>query len=277
MPRLPLRLLPAAATPYLAVYATRFRALLQYRTAALAGLATQFFWGLIRMMIFVAFYRSATDATDIPMPLADTITYVWLGQATLLVMPWNVDRDVNEMIRSGAVGYELVRPIDLHGMWYARALAMRTAPVMLRFVPMMAVVGWIGWLQPPPTMAAGLAFGASILSAALLSAAITVFLNVTMFWTVSGEGIIRLAPGVLILCSGLIIPLPMFPAPVTAVLEWLPFAGLMDVPFRLYTGLIPASDAWWQIARQLVWTGAIVIAGRWLLSRGVRRTVMQGG
>ncbi len=62
------------AAPYLAVYATRFRALLQYRAAALAGLGTQFFWGLIRMMIYVAFFRSAADVAQIPMTLADTIT-----------------------------------------------------------------------------------------------------------------------------------------------------------------------------------------------------------
>ena len=34
--------------PYWAVLSARFRMLLQYRAAALAGLGTQVFWGLIR-------------------------------------------------------------------------------------------------------------------------------------------------------------------------------------------------------------------------------------
>jgi len=44
--------------PYLAILSARFRTLLQYRVAGLAGIGTQLFWGLIRVMIFDAFYRS---------------------------------------------------------------------------------------------------------------------------------------------------------------------------------------------------------------------------
>ena len=47
---------------YLALTAARFRVLLQYRAAAMAGIVTQLFWGLIRMMIFLAFYGSSSRA-----------------------------------------------------------------------------------------------------------------------------------------------------------------------------------------------------------------------
>ena len=50
---------------YVAVFGARFRALLQYRAAALAGLGTQVFWGLIRVMIFGAFYATAAEAAPI--------------------------------------------------------------------------------------------------------------------------------------------------------------------------------------------------------------------
>ena len=85
-----------------------YRALLQYRAAALAGFGTQLFWGFIRVMIFKAFYLSTTDSQ--PMELDDVITYVWLGQAFLVFIPWNVDREIQALIRSGAVTYELLRP-----------------------------------------------------------------------------------------------------------------------------------------------------------------------
>ena len=51
-----------AMRPYLAVLSARFRLLLQYRVAALAGFATQLFWGFIRVMIFGAFYRASAAA-----------------------------------------------------------------------------------------------------------------------------------------------------------------------------------------------------------------------
>ena len=46
--------------PYAAILGARFRMLLQYRAAAIAGLWTQIFFGLILIMIYEAFYRSSS-------------------------------------------------------------------------------------------------------------------------------------------------------------------------------------------------------------------------
>jgi len=59
----------------------RFLLLLQYRMAAIAGVCTQVFFGLVRVMIFDGFFRSSNLAH--PMSFAHTVTYVWLGQALL--------------------------------------------------------------------------------------------------------------------------------------------------------------------------------------------------
>ena len=70
---------------YTAVPSARFRTLLQYRAAALAGLGTQLFWGLIRMMIFEAFYRASTSAQ--PMTIDVVVGYVCLDQAFIVIQP----------------------------------------------------------------------------------------------------------------------------------------------------------------------------------------------
>ena len=87
--------------PYLSLLSARFRVLLQYRAAAIAGFGTQLFWGLIRMMIFQSFY----DSSSAPQPLnrADAVTYIWLGQAMLHLLPWNLDPDIRGMVRNGTV------------------------------------------------------------------------------------------------------------------------------------------------------------------------------
>ena len=97
---------------YRAILSARFRTLLQYRVAAVAGIVTQIFWGLILVMVLEAFYRSTTEPQ--PMTIEQVRTYVWLGQCFLLLLPWGVDGDIHALIRSGAVSYELVRPLDLY-------------------------------------------------------------------------------------------------------------------------------------------------------------------
>ena len=113
--------------PTLAVFlAGRFQLMLQYRTAAIAGFITQCWFGIIRILIFAAFY--ASGSAHAPMTLGNAIDYTWLGQAFLAFLPMNADPDVAEMVRTGAVAYERLRPVDTYAWWYARALALVDRP-----------------------------------------------------------------------------------------------------------------------------------------------------
>jgi ABC-2 type transport system permease protein len=83
--------------------------------------------------------------------------------------------------------------------------------------------------------------------------------------------------GTMMLFSGLIVPLPLLPEWSQTAIEILPFRGIIDLPFRLYMGHIPASEVVGVLAHQAVWTVTIVVMGRLLLARGLRRIVVQGG
>ena len=251
------------------------RSLLQYRATAVAGIATQLVFGLIMVMIYEAFYRSTT--TPMPMSLRETVAYVWLGQAMLGMFPWNVDPELRQQIRTGGVAYELLRPVDLYGLWYARAMARRSAPTLLRAVPMFIVAGLFLGLQPPPTWQCAATWAAATGGALLLSCAITTLLAITLMWTISGEGISLLVISIVSFMSGLYVPLPFFPDWLADLADVLPFRGLADIPFRLYLGHIPPSDSLPLLAHQLGWVGALILLGRLLLARGRRRLVVQGG
>jgi ABC-2 type transport system permease protein len=90
----------------------RFLLMLQYRTAAVAGFATQCWWGLLKVMVFAAFFRS-TSAHQ-PINFTQAVTYTWLGQAFLVLLPWNSDPEVVAMVRTGDVSYDRLRPLDTY-------------------------------------------------------------------------------------------------------------------------------------------------------------------
>lgn len=269
--------------PYRAFLSARFRMLLQYRAAALAGLWTQIFFGLVLLMIYEAFYSSTTARQ--PMAFAEIVSYVWLGQALLAILPWNADAEIRAMVRSGAVAYELCRPIDLYSLWYARALASRTAPTLLRAIPMgvfaaaiLPLLGLDEWrLASPPSVAAAVAFGAALVCTLLLGCALTTLVNISLLWTIGGDGAVILMTTLVTFLSGMIVPLPLFPDWAQPIVRALPFAGLVDLPFRVYTGHIPPAAVGSVLQHQIFWTIALVLFGRWLLSHGMRRVVVQGG
>lgn len=260
---------------YAAILRARFRTLLQYRAAAAAGFGTQLFWGLLRVMIFGAFYRSSTAPQ--PMSSQETVNYLWLTQAMFAMLPWSVDADVRDMIRNGTVAYEMLRPLDLYALWYSRALAARTAPTLLRAVPMFVIAGLFFGLQAPPSLAHGLAWAVATLCALLLSAAFSTLITLSLLWTISGEGVSRLVPSLVFIFSGMLLPLPLFPDWMQPLLAILPFSGIYDAPFRVYMGHIPLSRLGLALAHQLGWTLVLILLGRGLLARATHRLVVQGG
>jgi ABC-2 type transport system permease protein len=260
---------------YWAIFSARFRTLLQYRVAALAGLGTQIFFGLVRVMIFCAFYQSSTTAQ--PMTYEQVVTYIWLGQSMLLIVMYGVDADVRAMIASGTVAYEMLRPMDLYALWYTRAVALRTAPVIMRAAPMLVLASLFMGLQPPASFASGCLWVVGTLGSVLLASALATVMTISLLWTIAGDGIVRLLYSAVFIFSGSIIPLPFFPSWMQPVLNLLPFRGMADVPFRLYTGNIPPGEAASALVHQFLWTVALVCLGRWLLARGARRLVVQGG
>ena len=104
---------------YIAFFRLRFSMGLQYRSAALAGMATQFFWGTMEILMFRAFYRA--DPGAFPMTLEATCSYVWLQQAFLaLFMAWVMENEIFDSILNGNVAYELCRPVNIYNMWFSR-------------------------------------------------------------------------------------------------------------------------------------------------------------
>jgi ABC-2 type transport system permease protein len=272
-----------ALRPYRAVLAARFRLLLQYRAAALVGVITQLFWGALRIMVLVAFVASSTQRS--PMSIEQLVAYVWLGQALLVLVPWSIDNELAEQVRSGGVAFELVRPVDLYWMWFARTLAFRTARASLRCTPIlvlaMAVFPFIGlerWALPlPPTPGAGALFLCSLFGLVLLSTAITMLLHVNLLHALTGLGANQIMPSLVFLLSGLTVPLPFYPDWLQPFLQLQPLRGLGDVPYRIYTGHIGLAAGVRDVLQQLAWSAALIALGRWLLARATRRIVVQGG
>lgn len=264
---------------YAGIFKMRLVAGMQYRAAAWAGVATQFFWGFMQLMIFAAFYRSAITAA--PMPFEQLADYIWLRQAFLaLVMLWAQDLELLDMIASGHVSYELCRPYRLYAFWFCRLLAVRLANTALRCLPIMIVTGLLP--EPyrfhlPADWTAGGLFLISLTLAVVLVVAVSMFIYLLTFITLSPNGS-RLLIGVTgEFLMGAVIPIPFMPETMRAAMNWLPFRYMSDLPFRIYSGGIAGEQAWREIAAQAGWIALLVAFGILGFRRILRRIVVQGG
>ncbi|MFO1162283.1 MAG: hypothetical protein U1E60_25820 [Reyranellaceae bacterium] len=272
-----------SARPYLAAFRARFQLMLQYRAAALAGFATQCWWGALRIMVFAAFYGAHAAAA--PISLADAVTYVWLGQALLAILPWLADPEIGQAVRTGGVGYDRLRPLDAYGYWYARTLGWMLARALPRALLMLLTAGIIlplvgleawSW-RPPSGVAAALLFIPAFVLMATLAAAIVMLANVIVAASLNERGVNAVLTPLVIVFSGSLLPLNFYPESVQPLLHVQPFAGLVDIPFRIYFANLAGGAAVQGLALQAVWTLALIGLGRLAMERVMRRLEMQGG
>jgi ABC-2 type transport system permease protein len=265
--------------PYLSILRIKLIAGLQYRTVALAGLAINLFYGLILTTILLLFYRLGKNQ-NASMTIQQGVTYIWLAQCFINLIPLGLDSEVYQKITSGDFAYELCRPLDLYWHWFARASAMRLSNTALKSGLGLIVCALLPapyGIQAPASFLSLLAAILSLIAALLLSCSFTNLANTFLLQVELGPGINNLLNALITIFSGMLVPLALFPDWLQPFLRMLPFAGLMDFPLELYIGLIPYSDLFFVLARQIFWIVALVLLGRWRLKKGLQRTVVQGG
>ena len=264
---------------YLSIFRIRFINVLQYRAAAAAGMATQFAWGFMEIFAFAAFYQ-ANPAT-FPMEFSQTVSYIWIQQAFLaLFMLWFWETDIAEAVTTGSIAYDMVRPLDLYYRWFSMAAANRLARAALRCAPILLVA----FLIPPPyrlSLPPNLTqLGLFVLSSALSLGVVVSFsmlIYLSLFYTLSPIGMRLIFAAAADFLTGATIPLPFFPERVRVVVELLPFASMQNMPLRIYSGNIAGADAITGIALQVFWLLSLLLAGRLVMSRALKKVIVQGG
>lgn len=261
---------------YLAFARTSFQMRMQYRVANLAGLTTNFFFLVVQIFVYTGFYAAAREPQ--PLSLTDIRTYVVLCQSFLLLMPlWGGRSEIAETVKDGSVALQLVKPVDFQAYWFADALGTAFYYLLMRSLPTF----WLGKLifgaVFPQQLDIGIAFAVSMLLAICLSIAITVSVRSVAFWTLDATGVNYIAHTVITFFSGLLVPISLWPEWVARIARWLPFEGLIDIPFSIYLGTLTGTDIWLAIGKQVVWTLVFIGIGRVLITRGFSRLVIQGG
>ncbi|MCL1863675.1 MAG: ABC transporter permease [Defluviitaleaceae bacterium] len=265
--------------PFFALFRIRFANSLQYRVAAIAGLATQFAWGFMYILAFRAFY--AENPAAFPMTMEQTISYIWLQQAFVaLFFIWFWESSIIESVESGSIAYEMVRPIDLYGKWVVTAAATRISRCILRATPILAIALILPVqfrLSADMGPAAAGLFLVSVTLSLGVVLAFSMLVYMSAFYTINSMGVrIMVAVGADFLAGGYI-PIPFFPEILRRIVEHSPFGAMQNMPLLIFSGYLRGADLARGMSLQIFWLVALVLMGRAIMTRALRRVVTQGG
>ena len=260
--------------PYLTVF--RLRALMetQYRAAALGGLVTQVFFGLVYIFLYTTLY-----AGESPEMLRDTITYVWLQQMFFRMM-FSADGELSSLIMNGGIAYMLVRPVDQHRFWVCRDVGGRLVGALMRLIPMVA----IQFLLPrelrmslPDGALSLVQFVSSLMIGCVCLCELVSIIDAVTMKTLDKRGISAILSLTMMTFSGNVIPLTMFPDGLQAFIRYQPFAQALDAPIRMYQNCASLPDWALTVAVQVVWIFILRAVGRAMWQKQLNNLIVQGG
>lgn len=252
-----------------------FRRQLNYRAAALAGVATNFFFGLLRAAVLLAFLGARNEAFGFDR--VQIVTYTGLTQAIIAYLHFFNWTELTNTVYTGQVAGELLKPMSFFGQWLARDAGRALAQALMRGITLMGIYALIFELTYPSTGLQWLAVLASLGLAWLVSFSWRFLVSLTAFWSPNAQGYLRFFFGLSWILSGFAFPLRYFPDWFQSLAYSTPFPALVNTPIELYLGQLPATEWLPALAYQMVWGVILTLAGHLMLRAGIRRLVIQGG
>lgn len=264
---------------YLSFFRLRFALGLQYRTAALAGIATQFFWGFMEIMVFMTLYEE--QAERFPITLSATVSYIWLQQAFLAFFnTWGIEIEIFDSIVNGNVSYELCRPINLYNMWFSRNIANRMSSCILRCVPILILAFILPepyGISLPDSLGTFCLFIITLFLGLCVTVAFCMLIYMLAFFTISPQGLRVLFISTVEFLSGGVIPLAFLPDGLRQIVYLLPFASMQNVALSIYGGSVGLDEIFKPVCLQIFWLITITALGKSLCSVAQRKVCVQGG
>jgi ABC-2 type transport system permease protein len=252
-----------------------FQRQLTYRAATFAGLATNFFFGMLRVAVMVALYGMNTEVNGLSLRAA--ITFTGLTQSLigfLCLFGWY---DMMNSIYSGAVASDLLKPMEYFNFWLAQDFGRALAQLVLRGFTMMLAYAVLIGISYPQGIEQWLALIITLILAWLISFAWRFLVNLSGFWTPDARAIGRFGFVMLYFVTGFLMPLRFFPDWFVRLCDLTPFPYMVNTVVEVYTGVLNGSQLVFALVKQATWVVLLVILCQLALRNGVRRLVIQGG
>lgn len=252
-----------------------FQKQINYRAATLAGLATNFFWGLLRVALIKALYEYQVEVEGFS--LQDAITYTGITQATIGYLAAFGWYDLMRVIYSGEIAGDLLKPVSLYTFWMAQDLGRALAQFLTRGVTIMLAYAVFVGIAVPQTFGQWLLLACTLVLAWWVSFSMRFLVNLVAFWATNAVGILRFFFFGSLFFTGFLMPLRFFPDWVNTIAYLTPFPHMINTTVEIYLGVITGWEAVLALVWQVLWGIGLLIVGQIVLRFGIKKLVIMGG
>lgn len=259
---------------WLRIISLQFEEIFEYKLKSLVWLLLP----LMNNLTLILFWTGAQFQSGLHTSLDSLTTYYFLMTVCGLFLSSHVEYEVSELhIKQGGLINYLLKPVSYYWMQLFEELPHR----VLQAVYAVILVGYIALIthtnvsigirwQYAPVLLCIFIFGY------LISYTIKLSIAFIAFWIKEIGGISELFTIVIIIFSGGILPIPLYPEVLKNIAYKLPFIYVGYYPVTSLQGLYDLGGLLRILGVQIVWYGGLIVMNRILWMRGLKRFTAVG-
>lgn len=209
----------------------------RYVLAMVSNLSGQILQMLLLFFFWTTIYHA--DQSIMQYVMFSRVVYGFIGGNSV----W----ELSENLKNGSVAVKLTKPMDYFTYTYVEYLATQIANLFLVGIPLSIIAFFISPVDI--SIVQLILFFISLFLAISISFAFDYNISLICIFTRNTWGISSLRDGLVQIFSGAIIPLAIFPEPISNIIYFLPFAYMIDIP----TNIILENDGYEKIIIQLIY------------------------
>ncbi len=205
------------------------------------------------------------------------LTYIIVSSMLSVLLITNVEKRIEMSVKKGTVATDMIRPVNIFGMYFAEDLGGVFALVFQNMLPIL-IIGTL--LIKVPVMADVSAlplFVIAVLESFMINWLIAALFGMIAFKTGSIDALIQVKKHLIRLLSGSIIPIWFFPAGVSKVLSSLPFVYIYQLPLSIYIGKGERAEYIAGMQIQFLWLVVLTAFFFFVQKKVTRKVMVQGG
>ena len=230
-------------------------------------ITTSFFWK--------ALFKDSTFGNNIT---ADSMmTYTIMSSVLSVLFITGVERRIQQSVEKGTIAIDLMRPVNIFGMFLAEDLGNTAALLVQNLLPILFLGSVLLRFPAIVSLSAIPVFTASVLLSMAINWLLAAIFGLWAFTAISMDPLYQAKKHLIRLLSGSIIPIWFFPKQLSDVLNLLPFVYIYQLPLDIYIGSASNAEIHRRMLIQLAWVLILSTLFGILSKKSLKKVLVQGG
>lgn len=205
------------------------------------------------------------------------MTYTVMSSALSVLFTTGVERRIQQSVERGSIATDLIRPVNMFGVFLAEDVGNVTALLVQNLLPILLLGSLLIKVPAIVSLSAIPVFAASLFLSMTINWLIAAIFGMWAFTAISMDALFQVKKHLIRLLSGSIIPIWFFPKQLANMLKLLPFVYIYQLPLDIYIGSAANEEICRRMLIQLVWVLILAVIFFLYSKKVLKKVLVQGG